>query len=198
MRGSRPLPDTNPELLVLDAQDLCREYRVENWHLARDGSGRVIRGASGLTWLDGVLVAVSGVLWRSVPSIQSHSIAQAAAVLMLILLVYYKCTQVLWESILVFPSHGIQLETHRGFPPYPLLASRRFIPILELQDLIINEGLRGWAVRYYLAAMYQPPGPQRLAVAYENILPLFPVLHEVYVGVHAYLQSNMGNYNETT
>ena len=65
--------------------------------------------------------------------------------------------------------HGIQLETHRGFPPSSVLsASRRFIPMSALQDFVINEGLHRWNVRYYLTAI-QRNGENDfvLQVAYE-------------------------------
>jgi phosphatidylinositol N-acetylglucosaminyltransferase subunit H len=102
------------------------------------------------------------------------------------LLIYRKVTQVLWganrseptpplvrlmtppESVLVLPPYGIQLETHRGLPSLPFFVSRRFIPLTEVQDVLINEGLRRWDVRYYLAFLYSPrQGEQRLDVAYE-------------------------------
>ncbi|KAI0256636.1 GPI-GlcNAc transferase complex, PIG-H component-domain-containing protein [Lactifluus subvellereus] len=97
----------------------------------------------------------------------------------LALLVYQKLTQVLWESVLVLPPYGIQLETHRGFPSLPFFVSRKFIPLTEVQDVLINEGLRRWDVRYYLAVLYSPRrGQQRIEVAYKNLLPQFPVLIE--------------------
>ena len=120
------------------------------------------------------------------------------------LLIYWKVTQVLWganrseptlpvfrlmspsESVLVLPPYGIQLETHRGLPSLPFFVSRRFIPLTEVHDVLINEGLRRWDVRYYLAVLYSPrQGEQRLDVAYEvrmrlvhipapNLLIVFP------------------------
>jgi len=57
----------------------------------------------------------------------------------------------------VIPQHGIQLETHRGLPGWPPFISRRFIPLPTLQDVIINEGLRGWDVRFYLAVVKEHP-----------------------------------------
>ncbi|ETW85990.1 hypothetical protein HETIRDRAFT_122293 [Heterobasidion irregulare TC 32-1] len=154
MRRTRPLPDTNPELIVIETPGLCYEYRVENCHLAQDGSRRVEQGTSRLSWKDGL------------------------------------CTQILWESILVIPPHGIQFETHRGFPPYPLFASRSFIPLIILQNFVINEGLRRWDVRFYLAAIKKASsGAMSMEVAYENILPRFPVLIEVYHGIHGNLQT---------
>ena len=74
----------------------------------------------------------------------------------------------LLESVLAIPSLGLQLETHRGIPGIPLFVSRRFIPAIYLQDVIINEGLRRWDVRYYLAAMQcSNEGGFNLKVAYE-------------------------------
>lgn len=72
------------------------------------------------------------------------------------------------ESILVLPSLGLQLETHRGLPNIPLFVSKRFIPLMYLQDFVINEGLRGWNVRYYLTAIQNSDdGKKSLEVAYE-------------------------------
>ncbi|KAI0062332.1 hypothetical protein BV25DRAFT_1885654 [Artomyces pyxidatus] len=194
MWGTRPLSDTNPELVVLEAPNLCREYRVENWHLSRDGSGKVIQGSNFLAWTDAVFVALASLVWSWA---KSHAAYFVCIVILFALLIYLKCTQVLWESVLVIPPHGIQLETHRGFPSYPLFASRSFIPLTELQDFVINEGLRGWDVRYYLAALYKPSaGVLRVKVAYENILPHSPVLKEIYRGVHEYLQTSIDETKE--
>lgn len=109
------------------------------------------------------------------------------------LLVYRKVTQVLWgakysemtptnwidasplESVLVLPSYGIQLETHRGLPSLPLFVSRRFIPLTKVRDVLINEGLRRWDVRYYLAILYSPRlGEQRLEVVYQVCEDVYP------------------------
>jgi phosphatidylinositol glycan class H protein len=82
------------------------------------------------------------------------------------------------------------------------MASRRFISMNALEDFFINEGLRRWDVRYYLAAMKTDSDNHlSLTVAYEvgypcsdfgypiskasqNLLPHFPILLEVYRGVH--------------
>lgn len=81
--------------------------------------------------------------------------------------------------MLIFPTHGIQLETHRGYPLLkPLFVSRRFIHASLLEDFIINEGLRRWNVRYYLAAVHRSStGKITLDVAFEvsNLLH-FPCL----------------------
>ena len=72
------------------------------------------------------------------------------------------------ESVFAVPYIGLQLETHRGLPNIPLFVSRRFIPAVYLRDFIINEGLHGWNVRYYLAAIKgEMDGNTTLHVAYE-------------------------------
>jgi len=136
-------------------------------------------------------VILVGLLW---PSVNENVALMIATGIVLGLLIYRKITQVLWESVLVLPPYGIQLETHRGLPSLPFFVSRRFIPLTEVQDVIINEGLRRWDVRYYLAVLYSPrQGEQRLDVAYENMLPRFPVLNKVYHGIHECLQNGIGD-----
>ncbi|KAI0319367.1 hypothetical protein OF83DRAFT_1055103 [Amylostereum chailletii] len=182
MRRTRPLPETHPEFLILETSGLCREYRVENWHLACDGSGKIISSTVQLSWTDALIALIVSVAW---PLARSHSVYTTVMISMLGIYIYSKCTQVLWESVLVLPPHGLQFETHRGFPPYALFASRTFIPSSELRDLVINEGLRRWDVRYYIAAVYKPSeGGLRLHVAFESLIPRFPVLVTVYKGIH--------------
>ncbi|KAG1754507.1 hypothetical protein EDB19DRAFT_1892490 [Suillus lakei] len=170
MQRTRPLPDCHPELSVTEWPSF-REYRVENCRLARDGSGNVVRGATSWGWIDLCLPVVISFIW---PKFRGSTMLCAFAVLVVGFTVYCRCAQVLHESVLVFPAYGIQLETHRGYPLLkPLFVSRRFIHASLLEDFIINEGLRRWNVRYYLAC----------SNSIQNILPHFPVLLEVYQGV---------------
>jgi len=53
----RPLPGTYPELEIRPNWPIYVEYRVNNWKLARDGSGRVRRGFGWSFW-DITVVAV--------------------------------------------------------------------------------------------------------------------------------------------
>jgi len=184
----QPLANTNPEFSVLDFPGF-REYRVENWHLSRDGCQRVIRGATGLTWKITIALIVLGLI---LAKFRENTLALIGLCLLFGYFVWSICTQVLFESVIVIAPHGIQLETHRGFPPSLVLStSRRFIPFSTLQDFVINEGLRRWNVRYYLTAI-QRKGPNdfTLQVAYENILPHFSVLLEVYNDVQTALSHN--------
>ena len=70
--------------------------------------------------------------------------------------------------MILIPSFGLQFETHKGLPGIPLFTTRHFIPFVYLQDFVINEGLRGWNIRYYLAAIEKPKeGGISIHVAYE-------------------------------
>ncbi|KIP08186.1 hypothetical protein PHLGIDRAFT_390456 [Phlebiopsis gigantea 11061_1 CR5-6] len=175
MQHIRPLQD-HPEFTIREYSGWT-EYRVENWRLARDGSHKVVRGY-GWSWLDPLIPLVTAVCWQTISNTRLYSFLYT---LLIGTYVYSKCTNVLWESVIVIHSFGIQYETHRGLPGIPLLMSRHFIPLTCLQDFVINEGLHGWNVRYYLAALEQSPhGTISLHVPFENILPHFPVLLEVY------------------
>ncbi|KAF8275109.1 hypothetical protein EI94DRAFT_1560103 [Lactarius quietus] len=186
MRCSRPLLDVHPELVIIETPGLGREYRVENGPLSCGQRGRIDGFFSWITGFDAFMVILVGVLWTSV----RNAVLTICTGIGLVLLAYQKTTRVLWESVLVLPSYGIQLETHRGLPSLPLFVSRKFIPLADVKDVLINEGLRRWDLRYYLTVLYCPqPAAQRLEVAYENILPRFPVLIEVYNGIHDCLHS---------
>lgn len=176
------------------------EYRVENWRLARDGSGRIIRGTVTWTWLDLCIPLLLSFLWPRVglfpPSscsiinrvqFRGNSTALVSIGVVLSIFAWSRCNQVLYESVLVFPALGIQLETHYGHPSLgPLFVSRRFIHISRLEDFVIHEGLRRWNVRYFLAAIKRSNnGSILFHVAFEKILPYFPVLLEVYTRVQS-------------
>ncbi|KIO04160.1 hypothetical protein M404DRAFT_998944 [Pisolithus tinctorius Marx 270] len=178
MRQTRPLPDTHPEFSVIEWPTF-HEYRVENWRLARDGSGRIIRGAVAWSWLDLCLPLFTSLLW---PRLQGNSTALALVGAVLSIFAWSRCSQVLYESVLVFPTLGIQLETHRGHPWLGSLSvSRQFIHVSCLEDFVIHEGLRRWNVRYFLAAIKRSSNsPVSFCVAFENILPYFPALLQVY------------------
>jgi phosphatidylinositol glycan class H protein len=76
---------------------------------------------------------------------------------------------ILLESIVILPPHGIQLETHRGFSnQWSIHSSKRFIPSARLADVVINEGIKGWNVLYYLVAVEMDASrDSSLEVAYE-------------------------------
>ncbi|ESK97529.1 phosphatidylinositol n-acetylglucosaminyltransferase [Moniliophthora roreri MCA 2997] len=182
MQRLHPLPRTSPEFSVFRSQTFT-ELRVENWHLARDGSGKVVYGSSHLSWRDSVLSLVISWIW-----LEASLWARVIVTFIVALLLWFKCTQILYESVLVLPRHGIQLETHRGFPPWTLTISRRFIPRAALRDVVINEGIMRWNIRYYLVAITQTTlDDADLNVLFPNLLPRFPVLREAYREIHALL-----------
>jgi len=182
MRRTCPLPDTHPELSIIEWPGFC-EYRVENRHLARDGSGRVINAVKSWTWFDSILPLALSFVWLRV---QDNTLALLAIVLVTAFLIWSRCNQVLYESVMLFPPHGIQIESYRGFPSLePFFVSRNFIPLDALEDFVIHEGLHRFNVRFFIAALKRSESSNELSihVAFENILPYFPVLLEVYRGV---------------
>jgi phosphatidylinositol glycan class H protein len=76
------------------------------------------------------------------------------------------------ESVVPLPDLGLQLSTTRGLSlPHPgrfssaehrwlvpLSKSHTFIPLPDISTVIINEGLRRWNVRYYLAVVKRRGG----------------------------------------
>lgn len=208
-----PLPDTHPELSILEWPGF-REYRVENWRLARDGSARIIRRTSPSVWLLDVCLPplLLALLWTKVCALLSyplfvsmqnilgiaapgehHALASCRSGprtlrpvalhpgtiwcvsqamyfhLYLVSLCIHAERALSAESVLVFPTLGIQLETHRGHPSLqPLLVSRRFIHVGCLENVVIHEGLHRWNVRYFLAAIKRSNnGTLSIHVAFE-------------------------------
>ncbi|KAJ6455698.1 hypothetical protein C8R45DRAFT_1035413 [Mycena sanguinolenta] len=167
----------SPEFVVLRRPGFT-EYRVEK-------RGRGVRGWK---WYHSLIPVVVSLLW---PRIHDNNLALGGLFSAFACLFYLSCTQLLYESVVVIPPHGIQLETHRGFPSFPpLTVTRQFIPFASLQDFVIHEGLSGWNVRYYLAAIrLSDNGEYQVHVAFENLLPRFEILLEVYRGVQAVLSN---------
>ena len=104
MRRSWPL-STNPEFSVLECPGYS-EYRVENWRLARDGSGRTISRISTLSWLDAILAAALSVAWLKVASVrfswrlfsqgsQATQTWLVPIVIFILSYVWWRCNQVL-------------------------------------------------------------------------------------------------------
>ena len=63
MQRSHPLQD-HPEFSVR-RHPSCIEYRVENWRIARDGSGRVLKGY-GWSWVDALIPLFVALGWNKV------------------------------------------------------------------------------------------------------------------------------------
>ncbi|KAK7203369.1 GPI-GlcNAc transferase complex, PIG-H component-domain-containing protein [Myxozyma melibiosi] len=70
------------------------------------------------------------------------------------------------DSILVMHDFGIELKSAGAMR---FSSSSQFIPIELIQDIVINEGFRGFEVIYYLAVIVKGRG--RLLVIFPNTLP---------------------------
>ena len=77
--------------------------------------------------------------------------------------------------MIVLPSKDLHLEVHRGLPGLPMFVERQVIPASTISAVIINEGLHGWNVRYYLAVLTKVNETQSLHVLYEVQTSLFVV-----------------------
>ncbi|PVG03541.1 hypothetical protein CPB86DRAFT_748832 [Serendipita vermifera] len=191
----RPLKRTHPELEIRDNLPLSIEYRVYNYKLSKDGTNVSKRGT---TWtLFDVLAILAAMTYTWY---KFHS--SLWVVLVGVLLLWHKAVRLAWESVVVVPSLGIQIEKCKGFSlPFtsriwPFSASRHFIPIDCLHDILINESLYRWDWYYYLAILQRdPPKPLHddmphnlsIQVAFEDILPPLPVVREIYHGVREVL-----------
>ncbi|KZT68189.1 hypothetical protein DAEQUDRAFT_343932 [Daedalea quercina L-15889] len=185
MHSANPLPK-HPELTVLHSK-AWSEYRVQNLHV-RGKSNISVHTLLECFGTDALVCLGIALLW---PICVEYRVFTVALATIIITYVCGRCTRVLWESVIILHSLGLQLETHRGLPLVPLFTSRRFIPLTTLRDFVINEGLRGWSVHYYLAVIQQSPnGDVTISVPFENIMPRFPVLLEIYHGVHELLFDN--------
>ncbi|KAI0780755.1 GPI-GlcNAc transferase complex, PIG-H component-domain-containing protein [Trametes elegans] len=168
-----------PGFLILDYPG-WQEYRVET---ASANKRLSLRGIA----LDALLALAVSYYWKMITWNTYNAIIAAS---LLLACLHHRVTQILWESVIVLPSLGLQFETHRGFAGVPLSTTRRFIPWTSLEDFLINEGIRGWNIRYYLVAITRTQqGALKLEVAFENILPRFPILLEVYHAVQEALHA---------
>ncbi|KAF9001871.1 hypothetical protein BDQ17DRAFT_1243921, partial [Cyathus striatus] len=55
------------------------------------------------------------------------------------------------ETLSIIPFHGIQLTTCYHYLPFRLGNNRQFIPYSRIRDVVINETLSCWNVKFYLA-----------------------------------------------
>ncbi|CAG7848481.1 SubName: Full=Uncharacterized protein {ECO:0000313/EMBL:CCA66617.1} [Serendipita indica DSM 11827] len=189
----RPLSDAHPELEIIDNLPLFIEYRVYNCSLTKDGSNR-LRRRYGVSLRDVSHFSVSIYIW----TVLHYPLVGG---LLLVMLAHAMCTQLLWESLVVLPDLGLQIETARGismpFFTQPLFTSRAFIPLEDIHDILINEGLHRWSWYYYLAIFQRPSSFKRnqldlkLRLAFKDILPPLAVLRIVYHNARQILFHNV-------
>lgn len=184
MQRVQPLRDTHPQFSTFKTPSY-HEFKLENWKLAGDGSGKVIRPHPELYLALGIPV-LAWLYQRLAGGLQYVGLAVG-----LWLLGQSVFLNVSHESLVVYPPHGVQVETHRGFRNCIFSSSRTFIPFTVLQDIVINEGLYGWNVRYYIVALTRPRNSDTvLKVVFPNLLPHFPILKIVYNEIQMYLPQN--------
>ncbi|KAG9039609.1 hypothetical protein FRB95_009189 [Tulasnella sp. JGI-2019a] len=192
MSLERPLK-AHPQLTVHRCSATgSTEYKLQNWKPLDDGS----IPTSAWTFFDYVVVAVFAILQAQLKS-RAHWIAA-------LLYIWLKCNTIISESAIALPGLGVQLEKHRGIPHTPFSASislscsRTFIPMASIKDIVINEGLRRWDVRFYLAIIHQAQSASpaeefiRIAIPFQEIQPPFPILREVYHGLRETLYDEYG------
>lgn len=179
MQRTRPLPDTHPEFSFLECRQY-REYRVANKKLLDCGTS--CRNAA-VQLCFGIMAAFAWASWTTCGLTRHLGIVTIITLLARIL-----CTGLIYESVTIFPLHGIQLETHRGLLWWELSKTQTFLPFSIFQDLFINEALFGWNVRYYIAAKVQrQKGDYHLHVAFPDTLPHYPILQKVYSDIQDFL-----------
>ncbi|KAK9494631.1 GPI-GlcNAc transferase complex, PIG-H component-domain-containing protein [Lipomyces doorenjongii] len=79
------------------------------------------------------------------------------------------------ESILVLHDFGIQVSSTGKTR---LSRTSQFIPLELIQDVVLNEGFRGFRVIYFLAVVVKGRG--RLLVVFPNLLPQREILEEIW------------------
>jgi len=178
----QPLPLVFPEYCIVKHPQGACEFRVETkFHF----QSRIAPYYTNI--FDYVLLLSFPVLGAVVWQMPHHWVLVLGSLVFLILFGYWEATRVLWESVIVLPSKDLQLETHRGPLGRSMFVERRVIPASVISGVIINEGLYGWNVRYYLAVLKKVGKTQSLHVLYENQLPRMPILRDVYHNLQALL-----------
>jgi phosphatidylinositol N-acetylglucosaminyltransferase subunit H len=91
------------------------------------------------------------------------------------------------ESLLVLRGLGLQTGTSGGSVLTAAFGGgrgwgvTRFIPTEKIQDVLINEGFRGFEVRYYLVVVVE--GEDDVVVVFPRLLPRRAIVEKVWRGV---------------
>jgi len=131
--------------------------------------------------------------------------------------VKWKTSTVLEESILAIRLVGLQLSTTRGIsfavpiflrpllPSFlakapalsiPITTSHLFLPLSSISDIVVNEGIFGWTIIYYLVVIQdgntEGEGQVKLRVGFPELLPRVATLRKVWQGLRHVLFDEMG------
>jgi phosphatidylinositol glycan class H protein len=87
------------------------------------------------------------------------------------------------ETLLVL--RGLGIQTSSSSASYLSSATTRFIPTEKVQDILVNEAFRGFAVRYYLVVVVE--GEDDVVVVFPRLLPRRKTVERVWRGVRGCL-----------
>ncbi|KAH6713555.1 GPI-GlcNAc transferase complex [Leptodontidium sp. MPI-SDFR-AT-0119] len=87
------------------------------------------------------------------------------------------------ESLLVL--RGLGIQTSSSSNTYLSSSTTRFIPTEKIQDILVNEAFRGFAVRYYLVVVVE--GEEEVVVVFPRLLPRRDIVERVWRGCRACL-----------
>ncbi|KAL1407491.1 hypothetical protein Q8F55_006924 [Vanrija albida] len=154
---------------------------------------RRARPGSAVTPLLVLVLLLLAALWIAPGSTERKSFIAAAAAALALLAA---SRSVLYQSLTPLPALGLQLATTRGLslpllPPLPLSTTRRFVPLADVDTVVIHEGLVRFNVRFYLAVVRR--GGRDVVVAFDEVHPALEVLKEVY---HAAREQLFDEYDE--
>ena len=80
------------------------------------------------------------------------------------------------ESLLVM--RGLGVQTSESSKSYFAGTATRFIPTEKIQDILVNEGFRGFEVRYYLIVVVE--GEEDVVVVFPGLLPKRAIVEAVW------------------
>ncbi|KAF7724995.1 hypothetical protein EC973_000488 [Apophysomyces ossiformis] len=147
----------------------------------------IVKAESSLFPMDALFAVVALLLWIFPDSLClldplfSHSLADSSSVLAL------AENEDGDSSILVMHGIGIQVKTTY----WGGSSVSRFINRLKIEDVVINEGISLWQIKYYMAILVKDQS--NVIVVFENLLPkLQPVLLDVYRGTRSIIFPDQG------
>ena len=105
-------------------------------------------------------------------------------IIIIIMALFHIAKFVCSESVILLPGLGIQMSQQRL-----LSTCTHFIPIQEIENILIIEGIRLFQVRFYLGLLIRDSGKVR--VLFEEFLPRLHILERVYAYSNKMLSNNI-------
>ncbi|KAG4103354.1 hypothetical protein H8356DRAFT_1644587 [Neocallimastix lanati (nom. inval.)] len=105
-------------------------------------------------------------------------------IMFILLFIYVKCNTIIEESLLVVRDLGVQIKT-----TYPFRRTySRFIDKSKIGQIIINEGITAFQVKFYLAVLIS--GEDHMEVVYKSLIPKLKILKFIYKESNEILKPN--------